>query len=618
MGQITENPTVSLQANIGAPILFYLADGAPIFGCIGNPEGVIAANKRALAISDNGNVYLKTTDTLATGWSALGGGGGSGTVTSVGLGGNAIFDFGGSSANPITTAGTFNIDFATQTANKVLASPSSGGAAIPTFRKLVAADLSLAAAPPANGIQYNDGTNAFTASNGFKFDPASNTLQVGESTVLKGTLQLFAALSAGSVKHTVNNPTGNYTFIWGDSLPSNNDLLKATVSGSNVTIASIAASALGFASVNPTSGVFPYNNAGSFEDSPITRNGANDISIGNVGSFAGLQITGAAAGSGLTLQTLSSGATENLTIAAKGASGQLVLSAGNKVSSTNYQATGGNGFFIANSAPIRLGVNSILSWGNNGDSTVGIDSGISRLAAGVLRIGNGSTGAGQLGVGTSTMTTANQFSVDSQSTTRIAGFFSMPNGSSVATIQGVTNSIQSFAFKPSGKLQGGCNIPTSNQQFSAIGNLKSDVSEIGNSGGTNTNALSFTIPANSIANNGDGLEFITTVVFAANANNKQVDCQFAGASVFLITSAAYGNSQAQIRVRIKRTSATTAKVIATLVMSDVLLKSDCQYTDSLAVTWSSNNTFQVKLQGVANSDIINKELESNVIIAQTS
>ncbi len=43
--------------------------------------------------------------------------------------------------SPITTSGTLALTLATETANTVFAGPSSGSAATPTFRALVAADL---------------------------------------------------------------------------------------------------------------------------------------------------------------------------------------------------------------------------------------------------------------------------------------------------------------------------------------------------------------------------------------------------------------------------------------------------------------------------------------------
>ena len=67
-----------------------------------------------------------------------GGGGGAGTVTSVGLSLPGIFSVSGS---PVTTSGTLTATLANQTANTVFAGPTTGSAAVPTFRALVAADI---------------------------------------------------------------------------------------------------------------------------------------------------------------------------------------------------------------------------------------------------------------------------------------------------------------------------------------------------------------------------------------------------------------------------------------------------------------------------------------------
>lgn len=61
-----------------------------------------------------------------------------GTVTSVGLAAPSIFAVSGS---PVTTSGTLTFSLNTQSANMVFAGPTSGGAATPTFRALVAADI---------------------------------------------------------------------------------------------------------------------------------------------------------------------------------------------------------------------------------------------------------------------------------------------------------------------------------------------------------------------------------------------------------------------------------------------------------------------------------------------
>lgn len=113
MGLIVTNPDISLQANNGSPRIYYFADGAALFGCIGSPEGVITANARSLAITETGAVYVKTTNGVATGWSAVGGGGGGGiggsiaaTQVAVGSGANTIS---GSSALTFASGGLSNL-----------------------------------------------------------------------------------------------------------------------------------------------------------------------------------------------------------------------------------------------------------------------------------------------------------------------------------------------------------------------------------------------------------------------------------------------------------------------------------------------------------------------------
>ena len=65
---------------------------------------------------------------------------GSGSVTSVGLTTSPVGMFTVTNS-PITTSGNIDLDFGTKNANTVLAGPASGGAASPSFRALVLADL---------------------------------------------------------------------------------------------------------------------------------------------------------------------------------------------------------------------------------------------------------------------------------------------------------------------------------------------------------------------------------------------------------------------------------------------------------------------------------------------
>lgn len=65
---------------------------------------------------------------------------GIGTVTSISLTVSAIFTVSGS---PVTESGTFSLTLINQSANRFFAGPTSGGAAIPTFRAIVKEDINI-------------------------------------------------------------------------------------------------------------------------------------------------------------------------------------------------------------------------------------------------------------------------------------------------------------------------------------------------------------------------------------------------------------------------------------------------------------------------------------------
>lgn len=96
------------------------------------------ADLSAIAALSGSTGYLRKTAEGAWTIDAGGGGGGGGTVTSVGLTAPSIFSVSGS---PVTTSGVLGLALANQGANTVLAGPSSGSAATPGFRALVAADI---------------------------------------------------------------------------------------------------------------------------------------------------------------------------------------------------------------------------------------------------------------------------------------------------------------------------------------------------------------------------------------------------------------------------------------------------------------------------------------------
>lgn len=134
------------------------------------------------------------------------GGGGSGTVTSVGLADSTgLFNITGS---PVTTTGTLTLaSFINQTQNKVFASPN-GSTGAPAFRALVLADL------PATGltqgqIVFPGVAGVLSGSPNLFWDNANRRLSVGLSHTMGGT--------GSSAFGNGNTATGNFSFAEGKS-----------------------------------------------------------------------------------------------------------------------------------------------------------------------------------------------------------------------------------------------------------------------------------------------------------------------------------------------------------------------------------------------------------------
>ena len=115
---------------------------------------------------------------------------GAGTVTSVALSlPTSIFDVSGS---PVTTSGTLSATLDTQTANYVWAGPTTGAAATPTFRALVAGDipdLSATYLPTTGGtISSNLTISGDLTVNGTTTTVNSTTIDVRDKNITLGNV----------------------------------------------------------------------------------------------------------------------------------------------------------------------------------------------------------------------------------------------------------------------------------------------------------------------------------------------------------------------------------------------------------------------------------------------
>lgn len=580
---------------------------------VGSPEGVEFANFGALRINElNGDRYRKTTSILFnTGWVLdSGGGGGGGTVTSVGLSMPGIFSVAGS---PITGAGTFNVTLANQDANKVWAGPASGAAAAPTFRLLGLTEL-VPTGIPNNAVVYSTGA-LLAGDPDHLWDTASGTLQIGLAGSRVGKFDIRGAVS-GSVRLTVDQPAAApVQYQFGNSVPSTGDLWRAaSVTGNNITLGFVAPSALGFPSINPTDTVVPYRSAaGVFSDSPMRRVSATHFGFdGATSSFAGLSWS------------------------ASGFFGQPGIWSTDGAG-TNLRYLGANNIALFNgafssigSATARIGGNQEmgsgfhLMWSNNVAALSGsIDSGVNRLAAGVIRITNGGTGAGQLVVGTSVASTAHQFLVDSQATGRIAGYFTVQGGATQPVLKGERSAIQLFAISETGKIIGGVNIPTTNQQFSAIGNFKSDVSSIGNVGTGEDNLLPSVIQANVLANSGDYYEADAFGEFDSLVETQRLRVRMIGsANTVIFDTGAVANTGVlvawRINIKILRTGASAQKAIVSFKSNNQTLFPDTVTYTTAALDLTASITVQFTGEATTTNSVTQEHLEGKLCVALTS
>lgn len=147
-------------------------------------------------------------------WAAVSG---TGTVTSVGLSLPSIFTVSGS---PVTTSGTLTGTLANQTANTVFAGPSSGGAAAPTFRSLVASDIPslpyISTTLNSGQIIVGNASNVATAVTMSSDATISNTgaLTIANNAVTDAKFRQSAALS---VVGRASNTSGNVADITASS-----------------------------------------------------------------------------------------------------------------------------------------------------------------------------------------------------------------------------------------------------------------------------------------------------------------------------------------------------------------------------------------------------------------
>jgi hypothetical protein len=216
-GNNTGSTTAPAYATIGTadlPFTYTTTNGATL---LLTGSGTFT-NGHCVAVGPNGN--------MVDNGGACGSGSGVGTVTSVALAMPGIFTVSGS---PVTTTGTLTAALANESANLVFAGPASGGAAAPTFRALVSADIpnnaantsglagtatALAATPTqctggqvATGIAASGNANCTSTGTG----SVSGTGSVNSGAMFTASAVIASSPLTFSGSNTTGSGTGTFT-----------------------------------------------------------------------------------------------------------------------------------------------------------------------------------------------------------------------------------------------------------------------------------------------------------------------------------------------------------------------------------------------------------------------
>lgn len=124
-----------------------------------------------------------------------------------------------------------------------------------------------------------------------------------------------------------------------------------------------------------------------------------------------------------------------------------------------------------------------------------------------------------------------------------------------------------------------------------------------NSGGGETNLMSYTVGANLLKDTGDEIYVKAWGIYAANANNKTIKLKFGGQTILDTGAIAANDGSWQIEASILRTGGSAQEIIASIMSSNTSVPESAIRTAGTQ-DLSVSNTIVLTGQGTASSDII--------------
>lgn len=148
----------------------------------------------------------------------------------------------------------------------------------------------------------------------------------------------------------------------------------------------------------------------------------------------------------------------------------------------------------------------------------------------------------------------------------------------------------------------GSKAGTSSTYAKIGGTINVNTTAVGNVGAGEDDLMTYTVPANVLAVNGDRLEFRMAGTFAANANNKRVRIKYGATTLLDTTALAFNAAEWAVNGQIIRTGATTQKAICVFSSSSTLLTTTTDYTTP-GETLSGTVVLKATGEATSNDDI---------------
>lgn len=491
--------------------------------------------------------------------------GGAGTVTSVGLSAPTQFSVSGS---PVTGSGTLALSWAVQVANRVLAGPSSGADAAPTFRALVNDDLPIVSV--AKGGLGND--FSLTASGSIPYFTGASFGAIGPGA--QGT-----ALKMGAAA----------TPEWG----------TLGVTGGGTGLATLTAYALMAGGTTATGAMQQVSGVGT-SGQVLTSNGAGALPTWQNASGGGANTA---------LSNLASVAVNTSIISDTDNTDDLGSSAvrwANVYANVGRYGQSGTYLYVNGSPGAHAGIhistfNGLVTVGNMGvrlqfkedsGSCVGVPVSIDfGITAGRRLAFDNTDSAGPL-IGNT------YFTKSAESGGNFSYFY---DNTEVTRDDGTT-----FRFLQSRKPGLYNAIGDTGPRATFGGSQLVNVTPVGNVGGGVDDLQSVSLKTDTLITNDDRIEIMAAGAYAANGNNKTVQLLFGGTTLFSSGAVAANGGGWVIRATVIRTGA-TAQVAVGFYVGSSLVTSTVTHTTP-AETLSSAIVIKTQGEATADNDVVSKIL----------